>query len=86
MRKSIRVSELVREVNRLNRESTCEPAMRAGWNDLLAHVLHETGNYSGFGYLEARDVPAGEKPGIIRDDVSNNHQFPDETRRRYIGG
>tara|TARA_Y100001937_G_scaffold10992_1_gene13348 strand:+ start:151 stop:345 length:195 start_codon:yes stop_codon:yes gene_type:complete len=31
---------------------------------VLENILHETGNYEGFGYLFYDEVPRGELPGI----------------------
>lgn len=61
------LSRIVDEVNRRNRESTCDPLMRAGWNALLADILMDAGWYAGFGYLMVKDIPAGQKPGIQTD-------------------
>jgi hypothetical protein len=47
-----------------------EQAYRAGAASVLALILHETGNYAGFGYL---DVDHTADPPII----------PDESRRQY---
>lgn len=56
---------------------------RRGIASMLEHVLHATGNYRGFRYLSADDLPAGVPPGIIRD-ADGHHVFPDESRRRYL--
>ena len=82
-RKNIPVARLVEMVNKLNRESTCEPAVREGWNELLADVLLETGNYKGFGYLTAEQVPVDQAPGITGEPSA--YAFPDNTRRQYFG-
>jgi hypothetical protein len=78
---TIKVSDLIANVNGRNAKSTCHPDMRSGWNDLLEDVLFATDNYSGFGYLTAAQVPAGEKPGIAGEPGNFTH--PDETRRIY---
>ena len=84
-RKTIEVKRLVDEVNRINRESTFSPEHREGINLFLENILHETGNYEGFNHLYERDVPAGEKPGIIFDESGeHNHVFPDDTRKVYF--
>jgi hypothetical protein len=81
-RKTIDVLFLLDKVNDRNRLSTCPADIREGWNSLLEEVLHSTGNYAGFGYLSANDVPEGEKPGISHDG-DFTPRFPDETRRVY---
>jgi hypothetical protein len=86
-RRTLDVAELVSEVNRRNRESTCSPEARAGWNALLEEILWATRQYAGYVYLQQPEVPPGEKPGVIRDTSGAeypNHQFPDETRRHYL--
>jgi hypothetical protein len=81
-RKTCYVRDLIEEVNRRNSVSTCPPDVRSGWNSLLDGVLHETGNYRGYTYLEARHVPVGQAPGVLRTETGN--VFPDESRRNYI--
>jgi len=82
-KKTFKVAELVTIVNVRNKLSTCEPEVRRGWNALLEIVLHETGNYEGFGFLNSTLVPPGHKPGITTDPETGAHTFPDETRRYY---
>ena len=79
--KTVTIRELVERVNRLNRESTCKPDMRHGWNHLLEDVLHDANAYKGYGYYPAQDLPPGQKPGITGE--APNFQFPDESRRFY---
>lgn len=94
-KKNIAVQRLIESVNAQNAGSTCSPEVRAGWNSLLENVLHETGNYRGFSYLNEFEVPKGQLPGIrLVSPVQWNHdgskiiaqavrEFPDESRRRY---
>ncbi len=85
MRKTIKVEELINEVNYLNSHSTCNSDIREGWNSILEHVLHNTETYDGFQYLTAdrmRGEAAGQQPGIVY--VDDKPVFPDETRRRYF--
>lgn len=92
-RKTIPVEDLVKEINRRNRLSTCSPDKRDGWNCMLEHILHATNNYKGFGYLLSNDVPEGHAPGIkefrgnypkgLEQDNSDAFEGCDETRRRY---
>lgn len=78
MRKSVQVAALVDEANRLlaivPREgeqfgSKVDAQFRQGVIAMLEHVLHETGNYRGFRYLDGHEA-------VARDEY-------DETRRAY---
>ena len=80
MSKTFSVDVLKKMVNNSNRTGTQSALERQGHNSLLESILHQTGNYRGFGYLHVEDVPAGEKPGVAFD---NGTIFPDETRRHY---
>ena len=80
-RVNVKLAALVAEVNRRNRESTCAPEVRKGWNELLATALMLADAYSGFGYLDSSMVPAGELPGY--SDTGGTFSYPDETRRHY---
>jgi hypothetical protein len=85
-RKTIYITELIDEVNRVCREShtTFNTDCRKGVCMLLEGVLTDANVYAGFGYLRQEDVPAGEKPGIIRgNDADIPNQYPDEWRRVY---
>ena len=95
-RKTVTVKALVERVNRMNKESTCSREIRQGWNELLESVLHETGNYRGYGYCQKEDVPAGAAPGVRYETDARGHRVPcadyterfrdcDDTRRRYNG-
>jgi hypothetical protein len=65
--------------------STCKPEVRRGWNSFLENVLCHVDAYKGFFFLTAKDVPIGEKPGIIPNhDNPGLTEFPDETRRNYF--
>ena len=63
-RKTIRVSDLRLKANDMLSLSACSLEKREGVIALLTSVLHETGNYRGFGYLDSTQVPDGHKPGI----------------------
>lgn len=63
-RTTVRVCDILELVNRRNRTGTQTPEQREGANCLLESILHETGNYNGFGYLGACSVPPGFWPGI----------------------
>lgn len=63
----------------------CGKSHRLGLIAALENLLHETGNYRGFNYLEQRGVPSGQKAGIIHDPTGgHDHEFPDDTRRVYL--
>lgn len=87
-RKTVKVSDLLERVNRAlqtsgstlylrapgkDRELTPAEAYRMGMISVLESVLHETGNYRGFGYQEMRRTEDGE------------YEIADETRRVYYG-
>lgn len=87
-RKTVKVSELRDRVNGAllakdsslwlrapgkDRELTPAEALRMGMISVLESVLHETGNYRGFGYQEMRRTEDGE------------YEIADETRRVYYG-
>ena len=82
-RKTFDVDQLRISVNSRLAGSVCSADVRSGMCSILEEVLHDTGNYRGFGYLTATEVPRGHLPGIIRD--GENSVFPDETRRYYNG-
>lgn len=82
-RKTIRVADLVADVNRRNRESTCSAEMRMGWNHFLEDILFRTDSYGGYLYLRESDVPEGQLPGIT-GEWPGEHSFPDDSRRRYF--
>ncbi len=85
IKKTFNVQDLVEQINRRNRKSTCVPEVRRGWNCVLEDILMETNQYRGFGYLKQEEVPEGHRCGMIpADDIRNTtHEFPDETRRFY---
>jgi len=90
MRKTVNVDELKRMTNQILAVSTVEPAMRKGWQASLEWVLHETGNYRGFRYLSASEVPNGHPPGIRHGPDGEMLPFEcrfvatDDTRVSYI--
>ena len=88
MSTTIRVCDLLELVNRQNRTQTHTKEQREGVNQILNTVLHGTGNYEGFRYLEASEVPMGATPGI-RWEVdqeggrSPNFEGTDSSRIQY---
>jgi len=98
-RKTTSLQSLVDEVNERNRNSTCAPATRNGWSDVLEWTLMRANAYKGFRYLRKHEVPEGEKPGI--NDLEYGIDYPgllgisdedhekmfantDESRRHYF--
>ena len=86
-RKTFDVITMIDDVNARNRKSVVSADVRNGWNSLLETLLHDTGNYAGFNYLEASEVPEGALPGIVWAQNQNGARyaksFPDESRRFY---
>ncbi len=63
-RKTFNVEEVRIMINEILAVSTCSPDIRKGQMNVLEHVLHSTGNYRGYAYLTADQVPSGQLPGI----------------------
>lgn len=66
-RKTFDIAELLYTVNSRNTGSTCSAEVRQGWNSLLESVLHGADLYSGYGYLEQKDLKGSavnSRPGI----------------------
>lgn len=82
-RKTFNVEDFKKKINERNRHSTCSAEVRRGWNSVLSDVLMDTGNYKGFNYLNADQVPPGHKPGIIPNYETGKHEFPDDSRVFY---
>ena len=72
-RKTFNVKDLVDKMNDRLKNSTCSPEARFGMISVLESILHETGNYRGFTYLEGE---VGES-GYVE-------KFGDESRRFYF--
>ena len=75
-RKTANVADIVAQANVMLATSTCDPNIRQGTINLLESILHATGNYRGFRYLDADEVPDNEKPGIILGKDSNGAIVP----------
>ena len=89
-RKTLNVDQLLKDVNESLAISTCSSETRQGMINVLENVLHATGNYRGFGYLDQTKVPTGELPGINTDanneilDYANRFANTDKTRVFYF--
>jgi hypothetical protein len=83
-RKTFEVETLKNIVNEVlatsSSEYGCTRDRRQGMMNLLEKVLHETGNYRGFRNLMLKDVPAGEKPGIMVNETGLIEHTPIEVR------
>ena len=80
-KKTAKIEDMIELVNERNKNSTCQPLVRQGQNDLLEMILHKNGRYNGFRYYTKSEVPDKHPPGIKR--VDNENTFPDDTRRFY---
>lgn len=87
-RKTIKVEEIKNRLNELlaNYDSNiCSSEYILGQRLLLEDILFQTGNYNGFQFLEEKEVPRGEKPGVIWiDRVSYTDNRTDGNRVRYL--
>lgn len=84
-RKTVKIAELKAHANKVFRES--QPEFSEGRKHIATFVedlLHASGQYKGFNYLEAKDLQDGWKPGIVFDESpARDHVFPDPTRIYY---
>ena len=90
IRKTFSVELLLTTVNNLLQHSAeCYADRRTGMISVLESVLHQTGNYKGYRYLTADEIPAGGMPGIHHGPNGDMLPYPDrfkntdETRRSY---
>ena len=85
-RKTLRVRETVLMLNEMLKDSTGSADFRDGICTAIEHVLHSTGNYCGFRYLEAVEVPYGHAPGIYWHSLTKDPIFTntDASRRHYF--
>lgn len=58
------------------------PEYRQGVISMLEFVLHETGNYHGFRYLDQRELPDGVMPGIWWNRIAAESSFKNTDRTR----
>jgi hypothetical protein len=80
-RKTFPVADIVANANNYFANAKGTRDARLTLQVFVADVLHKTGNYKGFRYLEAKEVPAGELPGIIRNaNDTTASTFPDDSR------
>ena len=81
-RKTILIDALRNKANDLLAESTVDRELRLGVCLFIENILHETGNYKGYGHLNEDEVPKGEKPGVVKL-AEKSFIFPDDSRRVY---
>jgi hypothetical protein len=84
-RKTVEVEKLKRWINGRLDSPTSSREQREELAHLLEHVLHETGNYRGFGYLPSETRTPGE-PGYVFPNGEESEVLRrgyDETRRSY---
>jgi hypothetical protein len=81
--KTFRVEELRGLVNYSLANSVEEQTQEmAGMIAILEQVLHDSGNYHGFTYLEQREVPPNCIPGI-RPEQDDKFENTNQFRRKY---
>lgn len=80
-RKTVSLLALIEQVNQMNRESTCAPDIRMGWNTLLEQALMAANVYAGFGYYSEHELPRNQTPGLV--DGHFVHGVSDDSRRFY---
>lgn len=79
-RKTVNVSDLVDMANHtLQCSATDMHELRLGVIGLLENVLHQTGNYKGFQFLDSNGTVDLSGELVSPDD-------PEHSRRRYRGG
>jgi len=54
LRKTIKVIDLIEEVNCRNRVSMCDPKVRDGWNSLAESLLLRCDAYAGYTFFDER--------------------------------
>jgi len=88
-RKTFDVSRMKEVANQQLRDSVAEcggtPEYREGIIAMISSILHESGNYTGFMYLEECQVPAFERPGMregMKEDGRMGWVFDDCDRTR----
>ena len=85
MRKTIKIIDLIKEINMRNKKSVCPSDVRSGWNSILEDILVENNCYAGFNYLSSSDLIGYAKkydPGIIMGE-DKKPIFPDPTRINF---
>ena len=78
-RKTVEINSVLKTANHfLATSPDASKGERQGVINLANSLLHESGNYRGFAYIEGK--------GIVRNpDPHGFHVYPDETRLQFIG-
>lgn len=79
-KKTFNVEEFRKTINLALATSTCDRTWRQGMMTALETVLHGSGNYRGFTYLMADQVPTGQQPGINVNSTGLIESTPVEAR------
>ena len=88
-RKTFEVSKMVDMANQMLASGVQSQESRWGTITMIEQILHSSGNYNGFRYLGATEVPNGELPGVRYGDDGMILEYPerfentDDTRRQY---
>lgn len=83
MRKTINIKWLIEHVNNFNATSADQyKTEREGKNMMLEMILHEAGAYSGFAYLEARELREDAMSVGIREQTEDGWNFNDTDHTR----
>jgi hypothetical protein len=78
--KTLKVKKLKETVNQMLSQGVMGLDYRMGAISLLESVLLDTGNYDGYRYLQEREVPVLQQPGIREGSDFND---TDPSRRYY---
>jgi len=79
-RKRFNIDDFRHRANETLASSTGSADQRQGIMWAIEHVLLDTGNYRGFRYLTANEVPAGHVPGINISPIDGQHMEDHEAR------
>ena len=86
-RKTVNVMEMLNQLNHILANDVNGPEFREGVILAVEAMLHTSGNYNGFSYLELHEVPHNQLPGI-NSNCADDERFTntDSTRRYYFRG
>lgn len=87
-RKTFQVADLREQINSMLLNTKDEYIEGREWScSILEDVLHKTGNYNGFWYLDSKDMEKskdGTTVGIREKNGKCSFEFTDSTRRYYF--
>ena len=85
MAKTVKIEALINRANHFFYHSgDAFRGERKGMQSLVESFLHDCNRYRGFGYLSAEQSKPGHSVGIIFDAEGGKHQYPDDSRIRFI--